>query len=175
MTFQTIVRNWCRRYKPMLDNIQAGNQRFFLTDSYLGMVEFAKSISNAQSPCVVMESNVEGYLDGGRIVRNYYIYFFVRARNMADGDAAAEAKEEAWAHAQHFITWLRNRCEQHPTCKDLRGIDLDSSIDIQTVGPIENGWFGVLLQISRYESLNLCEEEQLYIELPSDCDCGDSE
>ena len=91
----------------MLDNLEGGNRRFYLTDSTAGVVELAKGISNSFSPCVVMESNVEGYIDGGRIYRNYPVYFFVRARDMADGEAAAEAKEEAWWHAQNFLTWLR--------------------------------------------------------------------
>ena len=87
----------------MLDSPK--NRRFYLTDSTSGVVELAKGIMPKLSPCVVMESSVEG---GGTITRpnrNYPIYFFVRARKMNDGDAAAEAKEEAWAHARNFINF----------------------------------------------------------------------
>ena len=164
MTFHSIVRQWCRTYKPMLDNIQTGNRRFYLTDSTAGVVEMAKGISNAFSPFVMMESSVEGYIKNGLVFRNYPVYFFVRARDMADGDSAAEAKEEAWMHAQNFLTWLRVRHDDDQSVpQDFARIDLEENIDIQTVGPIENGWFAVLIQFERCESINLCEDENLYV------------
>ena len=172
MTFHSIVRQWCRIYKPMLDSSTNGNRRFYLTDSTAGMVELAKGISNSFSPCVVMESNVEGGGPIERPKRNYPIYFFVRARDMADGDAAAEAKEEAWYHAQNFLAWLRaKRNKELERCidGDFSRIDLDGAlIDIQTCGPIENGWFAVLIQFEREEPLNLCVNEDLYVE---ECEC----
>jgi hypothetical protein len=127
------------------------------------MVELAKGISNSFSPCVVMDSSVEGYMNGGRIIRNYPVYFFVRARDMADGDAAAEAKEEAWLHAQNFLTWLRKLHDNDQTTTgEYSRIDMENNIDIQSVGPIENGWFAVLIQFERMELLDLCGNQELY-------------
>lgn len=173
MTFHSIVRQWCRTYRPMLDSATNGNRRFYLTDSTAGVVELAKGIEPKFSPCVVMESNVEGGGSITRLNRNYPIYFFVRARDMADGDAAAEAKEEAWFHAQQFLTWLmdrRNRELGGNIDGDFSRIDLDNSLlDIQTVGPLQDGWYAVLIQFERAEPLNLCVNEDLYIE---DCEDG---
>ena len=164
MTFHSIVRQWCRTYKPMLDS--AKNRRFYLTDSMAGMVELAKGIANSFSPCVVMESSVEGYVDCGKIYRNYPVYFFVSARDMADGDAAAEAKEEAWLHAQNFLSWLRKRHDNDPTTTgEFSRIDMENNIDVQTVGPIENGWFAVLIQFERLELLDLCGNPDLYTDV----------
>lgn len=163
MTFHSIVRQWCKSYRPMLDNPKNGNRRFYLTDSTAGVVELAKGISNSFSPCVVMESSVEG---GGKITmpsRNYPIYFFVRARDMADGDAAAEAKEEAWYHAQNFLSWLLDKHEKDSPNGDFGRINMEDYIDIQSIGPIENGWFAVLIQFERLEPLNVCIDEDLYI------------
>lgn len=149
------------------------NRRFYLTDSTSGVVELAKGISNSFSPCVVMESSVEGGGSIERPSRNYPIYFFVRARDMADGDAAAEAKEEAWYHAQNFLTWLRAKREKDlAICidGDFARINLDGAmINFETVGPIENGWFAVLIQFEREEPLNLCVNEDLYVE--EECYC----
>ena len=166
MTFHSIVRQWCRLYRPMLDSPQ--NRRFYLTDSTSGVVELAKGIAASYSPCVVMESSVEG---GGKITRpsrNYPIYFFVKADKMADGDAAAAAKEEAWFHAQQFLAWLKlkhdDEMERNIDGDDAR-IELDDAmLDITTVGPLENGWFGVLIQFERDEPLNLCVDDDLYID-----------
>lgn len=163
MTFHSIVRQWCRAYKPMLDSPR--NRRFYLTDTYAGMVEMAKGIANAMSPCVVMESSVEGYINGGLIYRNYPIYFFVRARDMADGDAAAEAKEEAWIHCQNFLTWLRKLHDDDPTpTGEFLRVNMEDSVEMQTVGPFENGWFAVLVQLERCERTDLCVDENMYIE-----------
>lgn len=164
MTFHSIVRQWCKAYRPMQDSVVNGNRRFYLTDSTAGVVELAKGITNSLSPCVVMESSVEGYVKGGLIFRNYPLYFFVRARDMSDGDAAAEAKEEAWMHCQQFLTWLRTKHDNDPTrTKEYERIDLEENVDIQTVGPIENGWFAVLIQLERCEQSDLCLDEDMYI------------
>ena len=154
-------------YKPMLDSATDGNRRFYLTDSTAGVVELAKGISNSFSPCVVMESSVEGGGSVTRPNRNYPVYFFVRARDMSDGDAAAEAKEEAWYHAQNFLSWLLERhnreIDDNIIDGDFARINMDDFIDIQTVGPIENGWFAVLIQFERAEPLKLCVNEDLYV------------
>ena len=174
MTFHKIVKMWCQTYKPMLDNDINGNKRFYLTDSRAGVVDMAKWIANTFSPFVMMESDVEINGDFTKPYRNYPIYFFVRAEKMSDGDAAAVAKEEALLHAKNFLTWLWAK-HQREIEENIRGdfatIDLESSqLMIDTVGPIENGWFGVLVQISRMEPLNLCVNEDLYIEEPGCCD-----
>ena len=171
MTFHSIVRQWCGTYKPMLDS--PDNRRFYLTDSTAGVVEMAKGIANTMSPCVVMESGVEGGGPISRPVRNYPVYFFVRAEKMADGDAAAVAKEEAWLHARNFLSWLKVRHDEEMAEKpdgDFARISLNEYIDIQTVGPIENGWFAVMIQFEREEPLNLCVDENLYLD---PCDCID--
>lgn len=164
MTFHSIVRQWCRTYRAILDSPK--NRRFFLTDSTAGVVELAKNIKPAMSPCVVMESNVEG---GGSITRpnrNYPIYFFVRAEKMSDGDEAALAKEAAWGHAQNFITWLltmREKEMEEGIDGDFARIDLDNTLlDVQTIGPLEDGWYAVLIQFERTEPLNLCLNSDLY-------------
>lgn len=165
MTFHSIVRQWCREYRPMLDSRK--NRRFYLTDSTSGVVELAKKIATSFSPCVVMESSVEGSGSITRPNRNYPIYFFVKAENMADGDSAAMAKEEAWVHAQNFLAWLlvkRNKELEENIDGDFSRIDLDGyGLDIQTVGPIENGWFAVLIQLERTEPINLCINPDLYL------------
>ena len=173
MTFQTIVRQWCKVYRPMLDSKE--NRRFFLTDSTAGVVELAKGASLSGSPCVVMESTVEGGGSLKRPSRNYPIYFFVRAAKMADGDEASVAKEEAWMHARNFISWLlekRDKEIENNGDGDFARINLDDAyLDIQTVGPLENGWFAVMIQFEREEPLNLCVNEDMYLE---ECECDDS-
>ena len=163
MTFEGIVREWCRKYKYMRDS--KDNRRFFFTDSTAGVVELAKGIKEEQSPCVVMESDVEGGGPIGRPEMNYAIYFFVMARKMADGDEAAVAKNKAKEHARNFLSWLKDRHDRE-IADDIDGdfarIDLDGYISYTTVGPLQNGWFAVLVQIERDEPLDLCVDENLY-------------
>ena len=167
MTFHSIVRSWCRTYKPMLDSSTNGNRRFYLTDSTAGVVEMAKNISSKFSPFVSMESDVEAYGPLARPSRNYPIYFFVKAEKMSDGDDAAAAKEEAWWHCQNFLTWLKDRHDREIAENvdgDFSRIDLENiSIEVSTVGPLENGWYAVLVQFYREEPLNICVDENLYV------------
>ena len=167
MTFHSIVEQWCRHYKYMLHNPWAGNKRFYLTDSQMGVVDMAKGIANMMSPCVLMESQVEGGGPIARPERNYPIYFMVRANKMADGDEAAVAKEEAWMHAQNFLAWLlemRNKQLEENIDGDFARINLESYLTIDTIGPLENGWFGVCVQLEREEPPNLCVNKDLYVE-----------
>lgn len=174
MTFHSIVRQWCKTYRPMLDSATNGNVRFYLTDSTGGVVDLAKKLEPKFSPCVVMESSVEGGGEITRPVRTYPIYFFCRARDMADGDCAAEAKEEAWYHAQQFLTWLMAMREKDLNSSidgDFARINLDNAmLDIQTVGPLQDGWYAVLIQFDRTEPLNLCVNGDMYVMDPNDFD-----
>ena len=164
MTFHSIVHQWCKCYKPMLDTPQ--NPRFYLTDSTQGVVEMAKGIANQFSPCVVMESSIEGGGPYTKPSRNYPIYFFVRAEKQRDGNDAAIAKEEAWYHARNFLTWLYAKHEEQvSSCinGDFARIDIENiGLDVTTVGPLENGWYAVLIQFERVEPLDLCVDEDMY-------------
>ena len=149
----------------MLDSPK--NRRFHLTDSTAGVVELAKGATPMLSPCVVMESDVSGGGPVARPVMIYPVYFFVRARKMADGDEAAVAKEEAKEHARNFMAWLKKRHDEELAERrdgDFARIHLDDYVDYQTAGPLEDGWYAVLVQVEREEPLNLCVDENLYVE-----------
>lgn len=166
-TFYSIVENWCSVYKYMRHNPKTGNVRFMFTDSWQGMIEMAKGISNMQSPCVVMESTVEGDGPIKRPTFNYPIYFFVRAEKMADGNTAAIAKQEALHHARNFVTWLLDKhnkeIEEGNVDGEFARIDFENAlVSYQSIGPLENAWYGVLIQFEREEPLNLCVNPELY-------------
>lgn len=188
MTFHSIVKQWCERYKYMKHTRE--NKRFYLTDSQMGVVDMAKDISNAFSPCVVMESGPDGSGPLERPVMNYPIYFFVRAEKMADGGEAAVAYETALYHMKRFLGWLKYRhnkeIEEDNIDGDFARIELDGAyIDIEPVGPLQNGWFAVMIQLMRVEPLNLCIDENEYLtdeeleaqraQFDDDEECDDSE
>ncbi len=143
------------------------NKRFYLTDSQMGVVDMAKDISNAFSPCVVMESGVDGSGPIARPTMYYPVYFFVRAEKMADGDEAAVAYETAMFHVRNFLSWLKKKHDDEEVYNidgDFARINLDDVyIDIMSVGPLQNGWFAVMIQFARTEPLNLCIDENLYL------------
>lgn len=148
------------------------NRRFYLTDSTTGVVELAKGIENKMSPCVVMESSVEGSGPIARPTMVYPVFFFVRAEKQKDGDAAALAKEEAKVHARNFLAWLKAKYDkemQENINGDFARLNLeDAYVDYLTIGPLENGWYAVMVQLEREEPLNLCVDEDLY---DDDCEC----
>ncbi|MFW5563363.1 MAG: hypothetical protein ACOCNX_00550 [Prevotella sp.] len=171
MTFYQIVEKWCEQYKYMRHH-PPDNIRFMFTDSWQGMIEMAKGISNMQSPCVVMESAVEGDGPIRRPLFNYPIYFFVRAGKMADGNDAMIAKFKALQHARNFISYVVKKHEEELNEGNMDGdfarIDLDNvQVSYQSIGPLENGWFAVMIQLQREEPINFCGDEGLYDDLPS--------
>lgn len=166
MTFETIVRKWCKLYTKMLDSPK--NRRFFFTDSRENMIEMAKGWTPETSPCVVMECVAEG---GGTIERpsmNYPIYFFVRADKAKDGDAAWLAVKNALEHKDKFLAWLRDRHNREISENidgDYARINIDNIFqDVTTIGPIQDAWYAVLLQLDREEPLNLCVNPDDYIQ-----------
>lgn len=174
MLFQSIVRQWCKIYTPILDNPNNGNRRFFLTDTREGLVELVKNFEPKMSPSVIMESGVEVSGKIRRPDRNFPIYFFVKARTLKDGDAAAEANEEAYYHCKQFLSWVIKMQEEEQDMgrssdDDFTRIHLDDFISIDPVGPIGDGWYAVLLQIDQDDPLDLCIDESLYID-PNDID-----
>ena len=179
MLFHSIVRQWCKIYKPMLDNGNNGNRRFYLTDSREGVVDMAKSISNKFSPFVMMESGPEIEGEFLKPYRNYPIYFIVKAEKMADGDDAAAAYEEALLHAEKFLTWLLDKHDKEVgenISGDFATIDLEQSrLMITPVGPLENGWYGVCVQFERMEPLDKCVNPDDYIEEYYEDDMDDND
>lgn len=169
MTFESIVRQWCRQYRFMKDSPK--NRRFYFTDSPSGMVELAKGITKAYSPCVVLEVVEQGYGPITRPLMTHPIYFCVMAEKMADGDAAAVAIKEAKRHKNNFMAWLREKHDKEVGENidgDFARIDMDGYVAIDTIGPLQNGWYAVMIQLEQWEPLNLCVDENLYDE---DCEC----
>ena len=82
----------------------------------------------------------------------------------------AEAKVEAWYHAQQFLAWLKDmRGKDADIDGDFERIDLDNALlDIQTIGPLQDGWYAVLIQFERAEPLNLCVDGGMYVIDPND-------
>lgn len=164
MTFESIVRKWCKLYRPILDSPKS--RKFFFTDSRENMIEMAKGWTPAMSPCVAMECVAEG---GGPITRpdmNYPIYFWVRSKEAKNGDEAWLAVKEALAHKDNFLAWLKKKHDDDDSRDgDFARINLDNAFqDITTIGPIQDAWYAVLLQIEREEPLNLCVDEDLYVD-----------
>ena len=147
----------------MLDSSTNGNRRFYIKDNWEAVRSMPKSIATTFSPCVVMESSVEVEADGGRLYRNYPIYFFVRSEQMANDDAIAEAREEALYHCLVFLAWLKKRHEEDDAYGDFGRIEMEERIMINSTGTLEDGWEGVVLQVSRLELLDMCVNDDMYI------------
>lgn len=164
MVFHKIVREWCKTYKPMLDDEEHKNRRFWLADNAEEVRKMPSHIATALSPCVVMENGAEGDIQGGRLTRNYPVYFFVRAWQSVNNDAQMESYEEALYHAMNFYTWLKERHENDPTgTGEYSRINMEAPMDIQPIGPLEDGWVAVLMQFERVEPINLCVDDNLYV------------
>lgn len=162
--FTDFVEHWCERYRPMLHipGRTSKNQRFFLTDTYMGLTDFMTNVQPDRSPCVVMETNQEGTLTDAYDRPRHTIYFMVQADEMSDGRSAYAAKLEAKEHLLKFLTYLRRMQDlDHP---GVQNIKIDDLLDYQTVGPLYNGWFGVYVTLEDVRQLNRCVIEDDYLD-----------
>ena len=161
--FFDFVERWATIYKPMQHESgeRSKNKRFYLTDTYMGMADFMTQIQPQRSPCVVMESNQDGMLGDGIDHPNYALYFMVRAERMTDGRAAMLAKLEAKMHLQKFVAYVRQK--QRDEDPLLSRISIDDNLPYQTVGPMYNGWYGVLLQLTDAQRYANCVNEGDYV------------
>ena len=161
--FFEFVEHWCTIYKPMqhVPGERSKNKRFYLTDTYMGMADFMTNIQPQKSPCVVMESNQEGALGDGIDHPNYTIYFMVRAERMNDGHAAMMAKLEAKMHLQKFVAYIRQKQQEEDPL--LSHVSIEDSLPYQTVGPMYNGWYGILLQLTDAQQYANCLNPDDYI------------
>lgn len=161
--FHEFVENWASLYKPMqhIPGTRSRNCRFYLVDSYMSMIDFAKSLPDSKSPCVVMESNQEGIVSDRFDYPEHTIYFMVKATDMQDGRAAHAAKLESKQHMMKFLAYLQaKKAEETP---GLENIDLERA-EYVTTGPLYNGWYSVSLTLSNMSPYSRCIDENDYIE-----------
>lgn len=161
--FDEFVEHWAEIYRPMqhVPGKRSKNQRFFLTDTYMGMTDFMTTIQPDKSPCVIMESNAEGELSDSYDMPEYTLYFMVRADDMNDGSSARMAKREAKTHMKKFMSYLKRKQEgDEPGVGNIN----TSRVRYQTIGPMYDGWFGVTITLDDVQSLNRCVDRDDYIE-----------
>ncbi len=167
--FDKFTEHWASVYRPMLHQKgkYARNKRFYLTDTYMGLVDFMTNIRPDQSPCVVMESAQEGTMTDRFDYPRYSLYFMVRAEDMSDGESAMDAKTEAKQHMQKFMNYLRSKQEEDARCNlrtGISGIKIEQFMNYDTVGPFYDGWYGVQITLENLEAYSTCVSQDDYIE-----------
>lgn len=162
MNFDSFVREWTRKYKPMQHDVRKGNKRFYLTDGLRGLVDFATQTTNALSPCVAMESNLSGYVNDNSVEYLHVLYFFVHAEDceMSDGEAAKRAKQKAVEHMLEFCKYLKRAKEDENP--DVRGFSSDP-VAFDSEGPEQNGWYACQVQFRQTVMQDTCINEDNYV------------
>lgn len=164
--FHEFVENWASLYRPMqhIPGPRSKNCRFYLVDSYMSMIDFAKSLPDAKSPCVVMESNQEGIVSDRFDYPEHTVYFMVKATDMQDGLAAHAAKLESKRHMMKFLAYLQTKKEEETP--GLENIDMERA-EYVTTGPLYNGWYAVSLTLSNMSPYSRCIDDNDYVETPN--------
>lgn len=158
--FFKYVEDWCSIYKPMLHSEE--NQRFFLTESYSGFMDFMRGIdAQTEGPMVVMET-----MTGGSLTKwdeeEYVIYFFSKAEIQGDGREAKKAARDALSHLFNFVFYLRDDIKKTGPSHPFAKMNLES-IRYQAVGPLYDHWYGYYLTVEDIQMVDHCPDESLYI------------
>ena len=166
--FDQFVENWASIYKPMLHEPgpYSRNQRFFLTDTESGLIDFMTNVQPERSPCVIMESSQEGTIGRGLDRPQYTLYFMVQAEQMGDGRAAYEAKLEAKDHMQEFIKFLneeQDKAEAEGMQSGVQNIDASENIPYYSIGPFHDGWYSVYITLEDVQRSSKCTSPDKYL------------
>ena len=160
-TFFDYVEQWCTRYIPMAHHRDT-NPRFFLTESFYGLMDFMVQIdAQTQGPCVVMETMTDGTIDKYQHAE-YAIYFFVRADEQGDGRSAHAALESAKLHASRFINYLRSQKDKLGQSFPYYRMSTES-VQLHPVGPLYNHWYGIYITLDDVQQYNQCSDQSLYL------------
>lgn len=158
--FHKYVEKWCMVYKPMQHTPNGENQRFFITESFYAMNDFAKTLDPDLSPVCIMESGENGMLNPYD-KPEYTVYFFARADEQNSGREALAAKREALRHMKKFIAFLRHQKEDVGD-ERLRNLEIDN-LTYQYVGPLYTHWYGVYVTLTDTQKFNACTAEDDYV------------
>lgn len=161
--FGKIVEEWATKYKPMqhVPGETSKNKRFFLIDSIVSLPDFMKNITSTNSPCVAYEFYVKAGIHEGIIKPTYTVYFLVDCGTSKPNKVmASKAVTQATDHALKFLAWIRKQQDIHP---ELRNIEVDD-VEMDTFGPLLNGWYSVFLEFQDTDNFNLCVDPEDYVD-----------
>lgn len=165
--YPQLVEFWCSIYKKMQHNFAKNSERrrFYFCNSYWDLQNFMQGMNVRMSPCVIMESNLEGEIEQFAYDKqSFTIHFCVRSTDAGDGHANRDAKKEAKEHMRNFLNWLNRLQHDKRRCpKFLRRMDF-SDIEYKTQAPFYDGWVAVYLTIHLPEQYNICVVEDEYVD-----------
>ena len=162
------VEHWAQIYKPIQHTPDGKNKRFFFTIGFMGLVNFVQNADIKKSPCILMESNIEGEL-GDYDSTTHTIYCLVRATDATEGRSIQSAITEAKRHLRNLLTFLRvkKRDKKSNLNHLLSGVQPEQSVHYQTEGPIYDGWIAVYISIEEINTTTICVDDNDYIDKPA--------
>lgn len=179
--FEKFVEEWAMIYKPMQHNRQ-NNVRFFVTDSYYSLVPLIQGTQSLHSPIVMIESSMDGVVDGKFDHPTYAVYMLSQSKDMRDGYSAIIAKREAKQCLFNLLNLMRAFQDgsdmlayipfpeggymQELYAKIQAGTPvltaLNLDVSYQTVGEMFDGWQGVYTTIDDTVAYDRCIEPSMY-------------
>lgn len=186
--YARFTEEWATIYKPMLHTPGPDglNRRFYICDSYMTMTSFMEHMDVDCTPCVIVESQQEGNVQGGIDYPRYSFYFMVRSGHTHEGYSAYDAKSEAKHVMMDFVNFIRTF--QHPYeyedtltalpipegtyLAELRtavlggdrcmeNINIDDFI-YESLNELYDTWYGVQLTLEDKQLYDLCLDLALY-------------
>ena len=159
------VEHWAQIYKPIQHTPDGKNKRFFFTIGFMGMVNFLQNNDTVKSPCILMESNVEGDI-GDYDVTEHTIYCLVRATDATEGRAIQEAISEGKRHLKKLLTFMKEQKRKRvsPYITLLAGIQPEQLLHYQTTGPLYDGWVAIHVTIPETETTSICVDRNDYVQ-----------
>ena len=121
-----------------------------------------KVVPPVKSPCVLIESDIEGKAEERYLYNEYHLYFCCKDPGGATSSGVT-AKREAAVHMEKFITYLK-------MCRDPQSKHYEPGLAKLNLGEIQyysinlfqDGWYGVQLDLINLEQLQQQVDENDY-------------
>lgn len=186
------TEEWAAHYKPMQHTMKSDmNRHFFITDSYMTMVDFMAHHDPDTSPCIIAESQQEGEVEDGLDYPRYSFYFMVRADEMNDGKEAVASKRTAKHIMLDFVNFIRAfkyanedtetyapilnalTLEEDSYLYELREAVLNGSrcmeninvenFSYESINQMHDGWYGIQFSLEDKQLFGMCADTSMYL------------
>jgi len=161
--FTAYMKGIAETLKEIRHNDNSGQKRFFRISSVMNIDEMLQNFTNAGTPCLMVEDNRTGRYQEADSSMSYmdnqsYSFLIIKHCDHFDAESREQVKKDCEAIMKKIISKFKKDKQydlQHPgeTRTGMRDFNM-STIYYQTIGPVGDNYYGMLVQFAMLEPVN---------------------
>lgn len=161
--FTAYMKGIAETLKDIRHSDSSSEKRFFRISSVMNIDEMLQNFTTAGSACIMVEDNRTGrYQEAGGSMsyldNQSYSFLIMKHCEQFDAESREQVKKDCEAIMKKIISKFKKDKAydlQHPgeTRTGMRDFNM-STIYYQTIGPVGDNYYGMLVQFARLEPVN---------------------